>query len=453
MNQDLWQKILKFDFDNPPSEYGFSIRLANENFWTKSFTEKAIVEYKKFMYLAATSDLMVSPSEIIDVVWHQHLIFTQSYQDFCALVGKQIQHIPSTHNKSDFQKFKQAKERTIKFYGNVFGPQPKDIWEYEGMYESLNLEKAKWKLRSFIIVGILAFLVLSIPFYFLLSPIIALIGNPFFIIFFSVLALFTFLLLETYNRNKLEEITQGFDKASFIYELRPFELVYLQSQRLKEVIHGTVNELVENGTIAIDKDHKIKLDKITEPKSIEQLQTMTSLKEVGQTIYPKLQEELALKPVFWNTSNCMDAFKKYFYKSKKFAYLFYLNFGALSFFLMVALIRLATGVLREKPITILVVAIIILILCIIYFLDRLTTQVCRTTIPSLYKTEVLPKKKVQGDWQWQYFLLGETVLQPSFVPLVNYTDKRNSSDSSGSSSSCGSSCGSSCSSCGGCGGD
>ena len=78
MNHELWNKISEYNFDEPMSEYGFSTRLANENFWTKDFTEKAIAEYKKFMYLAATSDLMVSPSEIIDVVWHQHLIFTQS---------------------------------------------------------------------------------------------------------------------------------------------------------------------------------------------------------------------------------------------------------------------------------------------------------------------------------------------------------------------------------------
>lgn len=182
MNKELWDKILKFDFDNPPSEYGFSTRLANENFWTINFTQQAILEYKKFMYLAATSDLMLSPSEIVDTVWHQHLIFTQSYQEFCAILGKQIQHIPSIHNKEDFPKFKAAKERTIRFYENIFGPQTKSIWEYSDMYASLNLEKAKLKLRTFIIIGILGFMVLTIPSYFLLRPIYITLDNPYFII-------------------------------------------------------------------------------------------------------------------------------------------------------------------------------------------------------------------------------------------------------------------------------
>ena len=65
MNTELWNKILAFDFDSPPGEYSFSIRMANENYWTTNFTKQAILEYKKFMYLAATSEFMVSPSEII----------------------------------------------------------------------------------------------------------------------------------------------------------------------------------------------------------------------------------------------------------------------------------------------------------------------------------------------------------------------------------------------------
>ena len=81
MNAVLWEEVLKFELDNPNDEYGFLTRLAFENKWTIYVTETAILEYKKFMYLAATSNEMVSPSEIVDIVWHQHLIFTTSYSD------------------------------------------------------------------------------------------------------------------------------------------------------------------------------------------------------------------------------------------------------------------------------------------------------------------------------------------------------------------------------------
>ncbi|MBW7676703.1 glycine-rich domain-containing protein [Chryseobacterium chendengshani] len=148
MNKNLWKKIEEYDLDQPPSDYDFSLRLAHENYWTQNFTKQAVLEYKKFMYLAAVSDMMVSPSEIVDTVWHQHLIFTKSYHEFCQILGKQIQHIPSTHNKKDFTKFKDAKERTVKLYETHFGKQHDIIWNYSNPYESLHLDKSNFEIAN-----------------------------------------------------------------------------------------------------------------------------------------------------------------------------------------------------------------------------------------------------------------------------------------------------------------
>lgn len=451
MNQELWSKILYFDFDNPPSEYGFSTRLANENFWTKEFTDQAILEYKKFMYLAATSDFMVSPSEIIDNVWHQHLIFTQSYQDFCNILGKQIQHIPSTHNREEFEKFKQAKERTIKFYERDFGKQPKNIWTYNDMFESLNLEKSKFKLRTFIIIGILAFICLTVPAYFLLKPIYMQIDNPYFIFGFIALTVATLLTLEFYNKTKLRNIVAGFDETSFIYNLQPFELVYLKTQKLGNVINGTVNELVDNGTIQVNENNTIELARSNATINNSQFQVTSALTELGTTYYPTLLRKLATKPIFGNIPNSMDAFRKYFNKSKKFGLLFYINYAILTLLVLLSFTRVVTGILRDKPVAQILIATIVLVIIIVVFLQRLTKQISTTTIPNLYKKDILPTRQIENNWQWTYFLLGTAVLTTSFVPLVNYIDKNNNNGSCGTS--CGSSCGSSCSSCGGCGGD
>ena len=135
MNSELLNKVLNFNLDNQEGEYSFSIRLAHENAWTINFTNEAIIEYKKFMYLAAVSNAMVSPSEIIDVVWHQHLIYTESYSEFCILLGKQIQHIPSTHLPSEKNKYKLAKERTLQLYHNEFGPAPLQYWNYKNQFD------------------------------------------------------------------------------------------------------------------------------------------------------------------------------------------------------------------------------------------------------------------------------------------------------------------------------
>ena len=191
MKTELWNAILAFDFDKPMSSYGFSTRLARENSWTVDFTQKVILEYKKFMYLAATSDFMVSPSEMVDIVWHQHLIFTESYQKFCAILGKKIKHIPSTHNKEEYQKFWEAKARTKSLYLTNFGEQPASIWEYTNMYASLGLEKAKLSISNIVFIGFILFLILTIPSYFVLKPIFIHVDNPYFLVeFISIRALF-----------------------------------------------------------------------------------------------------------------------------------------------------------------------------------------------------------------------------------------------------------------------
>lgn len=451
MDKELWSKILQFNLDNPPGEYGFSARLANENFWTRHFTEQAILEYKKFMYLAATSDFMVSPSKIVDTVWHQHLIFTQSYQDLCNLIGKQVQHIPSTRNKEDFEKFTQAKERTGKLYLNLFGEAPKGVWDFNDMYDSLNLEKAKFKIRSVSIVGILAFVALAVPCYLLLQPFYVAIDNPDFILGFISLTIIIITALEIFNHKRLRQIIDHSDKTSFIFNLQPLELVYLKTQRLSNVIAGTMNELFDDGTIGVNTDHSVELIKKGTSNSPEQLQATVVLSESGSISYPNLLGRLMHKPVFRNTANCMDTFKKYFIKSRKFGHLFYLNFGVLAILLMLGFIRLVTGVLREKPVTQIGMVTVVLTILIIFYLNRLTKLVCTNTIPDLYKQKILPTRQIEGNWQWRYFLLGSAALTAAFVPVVNHDKGGGSASSCGTS--CGSSCGSSCSSCGGCGGD
>ena len=200
MNKELWEAIEKFDFDFPVSEYGFSTRLAYENKWTEYFTKKAIEEYKKFMYLATTSNQMVSPSEIVDIVWHQHLIFTQSYTDFCALLGKKIQHIPSTHNKEEQDKFLTAKKHTTAIYESNFGKQPKLFWGYNSFKESLEIQNSKHEVIFILWLSVPFIILLVFLFRFLLYPVYLKIDNPYFIFGYILMGLSAFLGLNFYNK-------------------------------------------------------------------------------------------------------------------------------------------------------------------------------------------------------------------------------------------------------------
>lgn len=456
MNRELWNKILAFDFDRPSSEYGFSTRLSSENYWTKEFTETALLEYKKFMYLAASSDLMVSPSEIVDVVWHQHLVFSKSYHEFCQLIGKVIHHIPSTHNKTDYHKFKSAKARTTQMYTSSFGDQPKQIWDYTNMFESLHLMKARLKLRTVVIIGLLSFLVLLFPAFFLLKPIYSKINSSYFFGGSIVVILITFVNLRVFNRYHLRRILGLASVDSFIYSLQPFELVYLKTRQLTDVINGTLHELVDNGGIELKNDNLIVANDNYIPGNREQWQVVTTLKESGPQHYQQLLQTLLTKPVFKITESTMDALRKYIYKSREFGKLFSKNLALLLFLVLLLSTRLVVGISRDKPIVFICMLLIVFLIAVAVFLYRLTVLpvgYATGALPSLYKHEILPGRPA-GDWQWQYFLLGAAVLAAPLAPLLIQNQQNSSSGTvSDSGSSNNSSCGSSCSSCGGCGGD
>jgi hypothetical protein len=454
MNTPLWDRIQTFEFEKEPAEYSFTLRLAKENYWTQAFTEEAILEYKKFMYLAATADAMVSPSPIIDQVWHQHLVYTQSYQEFCEVLGKPIQHVPSTRNKTDAARFHQAKERTQQLYKQTFGNQPAAIWNHADMYSNLKLEKASFKIRTFIMFGILAFIVALLPCYFLLYPVYVKINNPDFMTGYVIIIGVCWVCLLTYNSHYLGEMIKRMDKDIFLFRLAPLEMIYLKHQQIGKSIHAFMNHLVNSAKVQVNKDYTLSKDRDFNLSVPEEFLVSGILEDGKKIFYPKLLEKLSVKPAFTNIVNCMDALKKYIIKSKPFGKLFYLNFTVLAVLFLLGMVRLLTGVVREKPVAIITFFMIGFLVLIIYFLHKLTSLFCRRTLPGYYENDILVSQDKKTHWGWSFFLHGNHALAATFVPLVDYVSRNN--DTSGTSScgtSCGSSCGSSCSSCGGCGGD
>lgn len=449
MDDHLWNRLLAFDLDAPMSEYGFSTRLARENYWTKNFTTKAILEYKKFMYLAGTSDLMVSPSEVIDVVWHQHLTFTQSYAEFCAILGKQIQHVPSTRRKEDFEKFRSAKERTGKLYNKMFGEQPEDIWKFPGMYESLRLEKASIKIRTFLLFGILAWAILTVPAYYILRPLYVHIDNPDFLLYYVSLAVICMVALTLFDRQQALNVLRDAHPSSFLFDLQPLEFVYLKTRKLAGVINGTLSQLLGRAVIESDRAN-LHLVPGGIARSLEQYQVLEILKGTGPISYKRLLHILEVKPTFTNTQDAMDAMKKYFIKSKKFGRIFYLNFGILSFLFLLGFIRLITGVLRDRPVDYITITMLLLAVTIVIFLEWHSRVFVLKAVTSHYKKQFTQLKKREDEWEWQYAFYGAAFLVPALTTLADDNTKFSWTDSGGWSSS-DSSCGSSCSSCGGCG--
>lgn len=129
--QELWEKIQNFQLDEPASAFPFSKKLAKENNWSVVFTNKAIAEYKKFIYLCCISPTGASPSETVDKVWHLHLTYTDSYWNkFCKnILNKEIHHHPSKGGSNEKHKHDNWHRDTLKLYEATFSTKaPLDIW-------------------------------------------------------------------------------------------------------------------------------------------------------------------------------------------------------------------------------------------------------------------------------------------------------------------------------------
>lgn len=126
----LYQRICKFELDSPNASFPFSAKLSWEYRWTGIFTYRAIQEYKKFVFLSQVTNHQVSPSTIVDRVWHLHLLYTHSYwNEFCGkILNKPLHHLPSLGGRQEGLQYRHQYQQTLASYTQYFGTPPPDIW-------------------------------------------------------------------------------------------------------------------------------------------------------------------------------------------------------------------------------------------------------------------------------------------------------------------------------------
>jgi len=134
--EDMQSQILNEALQNFPLEqlggrYTFLHRLCRENGWSKAEGQRAIGEYKRFVYLASVSPAPVTPPPAVDQVWHLHLLYTRSYWDgLCqGILGRPLHHGPTAGGEEEDAKFGDWYERTRELYRKEFGDSPPaGIW-------------------------------------------------------------------------------------------------------------------------------------------------------------------------------------------------------------------------------------------------------------------------------------------------------------------------------------
>jgi hypothetical protein len=134
-NAELWERLQRFSFDETGTSLRFVDRLAKENHWSLERAGRAIEEYRRFLYLAATAGHPVSPPDEVDQVWHLHLMYTRSYWDrLCReTLDMPLHHEPTRGGREETAKFADWYARTLESYAAAFGhAPPPDLWPPPG---------------------------------------------------------------------------------------------------------------------------------------------------------------------------------------------------------------------------------------------------------------------------------------------------------------------------------
>ncbi len=129
--QQLYDRVTEVFGGNDASTKAFAGKIAKKLGWKTGFALHAIDEYKKFVYLGIVSDFAVTPPKVIDQVWHEHLLFTRGYRDFCRVVLKRdFDHNPELlPDAAQTKAFVEQYDATLALYQSEFNVRPPDaIW-------------------------------------------------------------------------------------------------------------------------------------------------------------------------------------------------------------------------------------------------------------------------------------------------------------------------------------
>lgn len=370
---ELYKRIQAFALDRPDSQLSFSQRLAKDNGWSSGYTQRAIEEYKKFIFLAIAAGHPVTPSDQIDQVWHLHLTYTRLYwQEFCPkILQTTLHHEPTRGGSSEQLKFGSWYSKTLESYEQFFGhippidiwPKPKDRFGRDLHFIRINSQQSwvlskpnltiflKPQLRKIGIFTFLVFLSLMIT----SCQIISQIPNPINFTGSEFLTFYIFLVvmgiaLAAWLRFSLCLVNANINQQP---DLNTYEIAFLAGGNHR-LIMAAITSLVKQGYVEVLKEGKLvvtgKIDPITDPveKAVAQniLATDGAIEQVFQkstgmkdSIRSRL-EQLGLFP------SDAQAFKAQIYPSLIVVIL-----------LGIGLYKMAVGISRDKPVGLLLICI------------------------------------------------------------------------------------------------
>ncbi|HMT27285.1 MAG TPA: hypothetical protein PKD96_03200 [Candidatus Absconditabacterales bacterium] len=103
-------------------------RYASENGLSIEEAEIHFEECKKFLYLCSITDRSLSPSKVLDEIWHTFILFTKDYANFCSqYLGSFVHHFPDVEQtpkskQTNRDAFLYARTLAETTFGSVYEP-------------------------------------------------------------------------------------------------------------------------------------------------------------------------------------------------------------------------------------------------------------------------------------------------------------------------------------------
>ncbi|MBB5865154.1 TIGR04222 domain-containing membrane protein [Xanthomonas sp. 3058] len=129
--QALWQRLQAYRFgDDDAALAAFVGRVAKQAHCSVTQAQRMVEEYRRFCFLACTGTQDVTPSPLIDQVWHTHLTDTRAYwQQFCPQVLQTtLHHQPGRAGADEDMRFQAQYRQTLERYRQHFGEPPAALW-------------------------------------------------------------------------------------------------------------------------------------------------------------------------------------------------------------------------------------------------------------------------------------------------------------------------------------
>ncbi|MCI4591615.1 hypothetical protein MOK15_16140 [Sphingobium sp. BYY-5] len=134
-NHPVWCALSSYVVGPENTRLSFVQRLARENGWSETQALRVFEEYRRFCFLAVTSDCELTPSDAVDQAWHLHLTYSRDYWErFCPdVLGRPLHHGPTAGGDVERSRFFEQYARTLQYYERVFGASPPiDLWPGAG---------------------------------------------------------------------------------------------------------------------------------------------------------------------------------------------------------------------------------------------------------------------------------------------------------------------------------